>query len=154
MRAEARSRIFAPRALARAAVVALLLAPAHLGAQEVGIGDSVTSLAIVPTTTLQPAFYDGEARRDPFDPLTLAGELESGPRFETLRLTGVFLGSPGNSLVVLEDPTRRGHFLRVGERLGEARLVQILPESAVFEVEEYGTARRVVLRLERNEENP
>jgi hypothetical protein len=154
MRAEARSRIFAPRALSRAAVVALLLAPAHLGAQEVGIGDSVTSLAIVPTTMLQPAFYDGEARRDPFDPLTLAGELESGPRFETLRLTGVFLGSPGNSLVVLEDPTRRGHFLRVGERLGEARLVQILPESAVFEVEEYGTARREVLRLERNEENP
>ena len=154
MRAEVRSRIFTPRALVRAAVVALLLAPAHLGAQVVGVGDSVTSLAIVPTTTLQPAFYDGEARRDPFDPLTLAGELDSGPRFETLRLTGVFLGSPGNSLVVLEDPTRRGHFLRVGERLGEARLVQILPESAVFEVEEYGTARREVLRLERNEENP
>jgi hypothetical protein len=153
MRVDVQCRV-RPRALARAAVIALLLAPAHLGAQEVGVGDSVTTLAIVPTTTLQPAFYDGEARRDPFDPLTLAGELDSGPRFETLRLTGVFLGSPGNSLVVLEDPTRRGHFLRVGERLGEARLVQILPESAVFDVEEYGTARREVLRLERNEENP
>jgi hypothetical protein len=154
MRAEVRRRIIAAHAFAGAAAVSFFLAPTHLGAQEVGVGDSVTSLAIVPTTTLQPAFYDGEARRDPFDPLTLAGELDSGPRFESLRLTGVFLGSPGNSLVVLEDPTRRGHFLRVGERLGEARLVQILPESAVFNVEEYGTARREVLRLERNEENP
>ena len=150
-------RVDAGRALVRGATLALLLAPAQLSAQGVVVGDSVTSvtsLAVVPASALQPAFYDGEARRDPFDPLTLAGELESGPRFETLRLTGVFLGSPGNSLIVLEDPTRRGHFLRVGERIGDSRLVQILPESAVFDVEEYGTARREVLRLERNEENP
>ena len=142
------------RALVRGAILALLLAPAQLAGQGVVVGDSVTALAVVPSSVLQPAFYDGEARRDPFDPLTLAGELESGPRFETLRLTGVFLGTPGNSLLVLEDPTRRGHFLRVGERIGDSRLVQILPESAVFDVEEYGTARREVLRLERNEENP
>ena len=142
------------RALVRGAILALLLAPAQLAGQGVVVGDSVTALAVVPSSVLQPAFYDGEARRDPFDPLTLAGELESGPRFETLRLTGVFLGTAGNSLIVLEDPTRRGHFLRVGERIGDSRLVQILPESAVFDVEEYGTARREVLRLERNEENP
>jgi hypothetical protein len=142
------------RALVRGAILALLLAPAQLAGQGVVVGDSVTALSVVPSSVLQPAFYDGEARRDPFDPLTLAGELESGPRFETLRLTGVFLGTPGNSLIVLEDPTRRGHFLRVGERIGDSRLVQILPESAVFDVEEYGTARREVLRLERNEENP
>ena len=142
------------RALARCAILALLLAPAQLAGQGVVVGDSVSALALVPSSVLEPAFYDGDARRDPFDPLTLAGELESGPRFETLRLTGVFLGTPGNSLIVLEDPTRRGHFLRVGERIGDSRLVQILPESAVFDVEEYGTARREVLRLERNEENP
>ena len=97
---------------------------------------------------------DGEGRRDPFDPLTLESSPEAGPRFEVLRLTGVFLGSPGNSLIVLEDPTRRGHFLRVGESIGEARLVQIQPQSAVFDVEEYGTVRREVLRLERSEEKP
>lgn len=140
--------------VATVATALLLLAPAHLGAQVVAIGDSVTAGVVIPVSALEPAIYDGEARRDPFDPLTLAGDLESGPRFETLRLTGVFLGSPGNSLVVLEDPTRRGHFLRVGERIGDARLIQILPESAVFDVEEYGTARREVLRLERNEETP
>lgn len=139
---------------AAVATALLLLAPAHLRAQGVAVGDSVTAGVVVPVALLEPAIYDGEARRDPFDPLTLAGDMESGPRFETLRLTGVFLGSPGNSLVVLEDPTRRGHFLRVGERIGDAQLIQILPESAVFNVEEYGTARREVLRLERNEETP
>jgi hypothetical protein len=133
------------------AFAALCLVPSIVGAQVV-VGDSVT--AFVPGSMLAPAIYDGEARRDPFDPLTLESSPESGPRFETLRLTGVFLGSPGNSLVVLEDPTRRGHFLRVGERIGEARLVQIQPQSAVFDVEEYGTVRREVLRLERSEEKP
>jgi hypothetical protein len=136
-----------------AAAAALFLAPAGLGAQEPAVPDTVT-VAVVPFSALEPAIYDGGGRRDPFDPLTIAGAIDTGPRFETLRLTGVFLGAPGNSLVVLEDPTRRGHFLRVGERLGEARLIQILPDGAVFQVEEYGTARREVLRLERSEENP
>ena len=140
------------RCLAAVGAAALgLLVPRPVGAQVV-VGDSVT--AFVPTSALAPAIYDGEGRRDPFDPLTLETSPETGPRFGALRLTGVFLGSPGNSLVVLEDPTKRGHFLRVGERIGEARLVQIQPQSAVFEVEEYGTVRREVLRLERSEENP
>ena len=133
-----------------AAVLCLLL-PARADAQVV-VGDSVTSF--VPASALAPAIYDGEARRDPFDPLTLESSPEAGPRFEALRLTGVFLGSPGNSLVVLEDPTRRGHFLRVDENIGTAQLVQIQPQSAVFDVEEYGTVRREVLRLERSEETP
>ena len=140
------------RAIALAGAAALcLLASAPADAQVV-VGDSVASF--VPASALAPAIYDGAARRDPFDPLTLENSPETGPRFEALRLTGIFLGSPGNSLVVLEDPTRRGHFLRVGERIGEARLVQIEPQSAVFEVEEYGTVRREVLRLERSEERP
>jgi hypothetical protein len=140
------------RAIGLAGAAALcLLASAPADAQVV-VGDSVTSF--VPASALAPAIYDGGARRDPFDPLTLENSPETGPRFEALRLTGIFLGSPGNSLVVLEDPTRRGHFLRVGERIGEARLVQIEPQSAVFEVEEYGTVRREVLRLERSEERP
>lgn len=139
------------RLLACATTAALISLPAHLRAQ-VAVGDSVTS--VVSATALEPAIYDGGGRRDPFDPLTVEGAIDTGPRFETLRLTGVFLGSPGNSLVVLEDPTRRGHFLRVGEQISGARLIQILPEAAVFEVEEYGTARREVLRLERSEEKP
>lgn len=139
--------------IAGGATVALLL-PSRLDAQ-IAVGDSVTAGAvIVPVAGLQPAIYDDGGRRDPFQPLTIAGSVDSGPRFETLRLTGVFLGAPGNSLVVLEDPSRLGHFMRVGESIAGARLIQIMPDAAVFEVEEYGTARREVLRLERSEERP
>lgn len=134
------------------AAFALLALPIPVEGQEAAARDTVV-IGVAPAIALEPAIYDTGARRDPFDPLTLESGL-SGPRFETLRLTGVFLGAPGNSLVVLEDPTRRGHFLRLGEEIAGARLIQILPESAVFEVEEYGAVRREVLRLERNEERP
>lgn len=139
--------------LASATVAALLAVAPEIVAQDSSLPDTLT-MAVVPFTALEPAIYDAGGRREPFDPLTVAGDFDTGPRFETLRLTGVFLGAPGNSLVVLEDPTRRGHFLRVGERLGQARLIQIMPDGAVFEVEEYGIGRREVLRLERSEENP
>lgn len=133
-------------------LVALVALPALAEGQETAPPDTV-SIGVAPAVALEPAFYDGGGRRDPFDPLTLE-DSGAGPRFETLRLTGVFLGAPGNSLVVLEDPTRRGHFLRLGEEIAGGRLIQILPQSAVFEVEEYGTVRREVLRLERSEETP
>jgi hypothetical protein len=126
-----------------AATFVLVLVPAQLLGQDAA-----------PAVMLEPAIYADSGLRDPFDPLTVQSASDAGPRFETLRLTGVFLGSPGNSLAVLEDPSRRGHFLRVGEGIAGARLIQILPDAAVFEVEEYGTARREVLRLERSEEKP
>lgn len=141
------------RALASAAALAAVFAPGGLRGQEATPPDTMT-VAVVPFTALEPAIYDGGGRRDPFDPLTLDGGADAGPRFETLRLTGVFMGAPGNSLIVLEDPHRIGHFLRVGERIGDARLVQILPQGAVFQVEEYGLVRQETLRLERDEENP
>lgn len=134
------------------AALALVALPGLAAAQESAPADTV-SIGVAPPVALAPAFYDAGARRDPFDPLTIESS-GAGPRFETLRLTGVFLGGPGNSLAVLEDPTRRGHFLRLGEEIAGARLIQILPQSAVFEVEEYGTVRREVLRLERSEERP
>ena len=136
----------------------VVLAPGAVRAQEVTVPETAVpdtmTVAVVPFTALEPAIYDGGGRRDPFDPLTLDGAVDTGPRFEALRLTGVFMGAPGNSLIVLEDPHRIGHFLRVGERIGDARLVQILPDGAVFQVEEYGVVRQEILRLERDEVNP
>lgn len=111
----------------------------------------------LPTPSLQgkgTATYDAGGARDPFVPLTVGLDPTEGPRFETLRLTGVFVGTPGTSLVVLEDPARRGHFVRLGERVGNARLVEIRPRSAVFEIEEYGAVRREILELERSKERP
>ncbi|MFN2420873.1 MAG: hypothetical protein ABR527_05785 [Gemmatimonadota bacterium] len=109
----------------------------------------------MPVTVAGITGYDGGGRRDPFIPLfgdATGGT--SGPRFELLKLTGIFRGSSANSLVVLEDPSHRGHFVRLGQEIGSARLVEILPQGAVFEVRDYGASRRMVLRLERSQERP
>lgn len=135
----------------------LLAAAAPLHAQD----EPTSPQVIVPpgtrvTTVSSVAHYDPGDRRDPFAPLYSDREAGgvTGPRFEVLKLTGVFLGSGENSLAVLEDPSHRGYFVRLGQQIGNARLVEILPQAAVFEVTDYGASRRVVLRLERPEEGP
>lgn len=136
------------------AVGALLFASAS-AAQEPP-SDSLEIVIPAPDPTIGGiARYDGGGRRDPFVPLLdESGGGMSGPRLEQLKLTGIFMGSGANSLVVLEDPTHRGHFVRLGQPIGSARLVEILPQAAVFEVNEYGASRRVILRLARTEERP
>lgn len=134
------------------ALLALALAsPAAASAQQVG--DSV-AVGRAEAPVMGTASYDAGGRRDPFVPLTTELGPEEGPRFDSLRLTGVFLGAPGSSLVVLEDPARRGYFVRAGQSIGNARLVEIRPQSAVFEITEYGTTRRKILELERTGEQP
>jgi hypothetical protein len=149
-------KIATPERLRAAGLLSLaliLLAPADaLRAQE----ETVEPQVVVPpgTTVRSFAQYDPGDRRDPFVPMfNQAANGDTGPRFETLKLTGIFLGSGTNSLAVLEDPTNRGYFVRLGQQIGTARLVEILPQAAVFEVREYGASRRIVLRLERTEES-
>lgn len=148
MRAERARRLVAILAVAGP----VLAGPPPAGAQ--GEGDSLEFLPPL-VVSAGTATYDAGDRRDPFVPLIV--ELEpsaEGPRFESLRLTGVFLGAPGSSLVVLEDPARRGYFVRVGERVGSAILIEIRARSAVFEIREYGAVRRSELVLERREPTP
>jgi len=136
------------------ALLVLLAAAAPLRAQD----DPVSPQVVVPegtvTTVSSVAHYDPGGRRDPFAPLYSGRDAggAGGPRFEVLKLTGVFLGSGTNSLAVLEDPSHRGYFVRLGQQIGNARLIEILAQAAVFEVTDYGASRRVVLRLERPEE--
>jgi hypothetical protein len=113
------------------------------------LGQQTTPPEGLDLVRVEPASYHDHGRRDPFVPLTSGADPGEGPRFETLRLTGIFLGAPGHSLVVLEDPMRRGHFARVGEKIGNARLLAIHSESADFEVDDYGSVRRESLRLDR-----
>lgn len=124
------------------ALVIGLALPAGAGAQDLDGARMVAPVA------LAPAVYAADGR-DPFLPLIGVSEDEGRPpRLDQLILTGIFQGAPDHSLVVLEDPARRGHFLRVGETLGLARLLAILPDAAVFEVDEYGIVRQDTLRLE------
>jgi len=130
----------------------LLLAPAEaVRAQE----EPAPQVVIPGPTVRSYAQYEPGGRRDPFEPMfsERAADEDAGPRFDSLTLTGIFLGSGANSLAVLEDLTHRGYFVRLGQQIGNARLVEILPQAAVFEVSEYGASRRVVLRLERTEES-
>ncbi len=113
------------------------------------LGQQTTAPERLDVVRVDPASYHDDGRRDPFVPLTSGADPGEGPRFETLRLTGIFLGAPGRSLVVLEDPMRRGHFARVGEKIGNARLLAIHSESADFEVDDYGSVRQESLRLDR-----
>ncbi len=139
--------------LLSAALVVLLAVAAPLRAQDEPTSPQVVVPPGTVVSTGTVAHYDPAGRRDPFEPLyAAAADPSGGPRFEALKLTGVFLGTGNNSLAVLEDPSHRGYFVRLGQQIGNARLVEMLPQAAVFEVSDYGASRRVVLRLERTEE--
>lgn len=137
------------RGRTRAFVIGWLVLPVPAWSQD------LDGARVIPPVPLTPATYVVEAR-DPFAPLLgdVDGAEARPPRLDQLVLTGIFQGTPGNSLVVLEDPARRGHFLRVGESLGPSRLLAILPQAAVFEVDEYGIVRRDTLRLEPDRAEP
>lgn len=95
--------------------------------------------------------YPAGERRNPFKPLD-TGE-SAGPRLEDLTLAGILYSPDAGSVAVLVDSgTGRRYRLRRGDRIGEARLVDLAADSAVFRVEAFGFDRRTVLRLQRDEE--
>ena len=129
----------------------LLLAPAAASGQQTTDVPEIEILADPgDLARIQPATYGAEGRRDPFAPLTSGADPGDGPRFEQLTLTGIFLGSSGTSIAVLEDPLKRGHFVRVGETIGNARLLALHSHSADFEIRDYGIVRRETLQLLRD----
>lgn len=98
--------------------------------------------------------YPGFQRRDPFRPLTGPGD--AGPRFEDLVLLGAIVSSdPSQSVALLG--TRGGdagagqvtHRLRVGQVIGNSRIVAVRPREIVIDVQEFGLQERRVLQLER-----
>jgi hypothetical protein len=106
--------------------------------------------------TYQREFFDYDAanRRDPFRPLLDIDAELAGPRFDELELTGLFTGEDGDAMVVVEDARRKGYFLKRGDLVGKATLVDIGADEATFEVRDYGVSRRETLKLQRPEETP
>lgn len=102
--------------------------------------------------------YPSFERRNPF--ATLAANTEGAPRFEQMRLEGiVFSEQPGMSLALL-SAGRRGtasaapgtavgssRRLRVGERWGNVRIVEVRRAQVVVEVEEFGITERRTMEL-------
>lgn len=151
--------------LATGVLVGLRAVPAN-GTQEPAAPPSASADSAMPASPAEPPeqvlarlsyqrefySYDGSGRRDPFQPLLDIQLDTEGPRFDELVLTGLFLGDGGEGMVVVEDANRIGYFLKPGDVVGKATLVQILPDEAVFDVRDFGISRRETLKLQRSEE--
>lgn len=90
--------------------------------------------------------YSPDGRRDPFVSLIASGELR--PMFSDLRLVTVIYDPNGGSVAILRDgSTKEQYRVKAGQTLGRMRVTQILPQSVVFTLEEFGYSRQKVLAL-------
>lgn len=104
--------------------------------------------------------YPEFTRRNPFIPLDTDAE---GPRFDQLSLIGVMYSAddPASSVAVvstggvtfLDDGTMSpvagdAFYLKVGQRLGNVTVVQILREQVIVDVEEFGLTDRRTLEIQ------
>ena len=90
--------------------------------------------------------YRGDERRDPFRPLTQDDDL--GPRFRELRLQGIiYSDAPGRSVALMAGGDDRVFRARVGDVIGNSRVIEISPTRVVMAVENFGTIRQEILEL-------
>lgn len=103
--------------------------------------------------------YPGFTRRNPFQPLLGPGG--GGPRFEQLSLIGIMYSpDPTSSVAVLstggvqlnEDGTMSpidgdAYYLKVGDRLGNATIVEIRRDAVVVDVEVFDTVEREIMNF-------
>lgn len=91
--------------------------------------------------------YPGASRRDPFSPLTSDAE-GGGPRFEELRLQGImFSPGVGQSMALLVDSGGRVYQVRVGQMVGNARVIEIGQTRVVLAVQNFGAVRQEILEI-------
>ncbi|MEX1258090.1 MAG: hypothetical protein WEG36_10785 [Gemmatimonadota bacterium] len=122
----------------------------------------------VPADTIELVYdrevfsYPGYDRRNPFRPLT--GAASVGPRFEDLVLMGRIISSnPASSIALVgarQPGTQQGgapertYRLRVGDILGDIRLLEIRDQMVLLEVVEFGLRETRMLELRRNFSTP
>ena len=129
-------------------VVAALLVPVSVAgqpAQEQPSGEVSDSLLGYEREVF---IYSSRGRRNPFRPLTTFNA--AGPRFEDLEVAGiVFSPAVGSVVVVADRTTERRYRLREGERVGNARVVEIRPDEVVFGITTFGVSRQAILRVKK-----
>lgn len=90
--------------------------------------------------------YRGDNRRDPFRPLTGANEM--GPRFDDLSLRGIIYSTGrGRSVALIADSEDRVYRTRVGDMIGNARIIEISPARVVVAVQNFGSIRQEILEM-------
>jgi hypothetical protein len=91
--------------------------------------------------------YDAKSRRDPFEELSARqggiGTVSAG------KLTGIVRRANGTALALVEMPDGLGYILKTGDTLGDGRLVDIGPDSVVFNISApvSSASNRAVLKL-------
>jgi len=129
--------------------LALLVIPVmSAGAQQGGPRSQGAQLTLV--YEREVFSYQGGDRRDPFQPLTQDNQL--GPRFQELSLQGIIYSDvPGQSLAILQAGGGRVLRARVGDVVGNSRIIEISPTRVVMAVENFGTIRQEILELPQRE---
>jgi hypothetical protein len=146
-----------------------LTLPAAMSAQETPPGQGQQA-AQQPPAQQQPTelvferevfTYPTFQRRNPFHPLS--GGTQGGPRFEQLRVVGIiYSDDPSASVAVLgtstveysEDASTvsvqpgQSWYLKVGQSVGNVRIVEIHREQVVVEVEEFGLTEQKIMQLQ------
>lgn len=89
--------------------------------------------------------YTGGARRDPFQPLT--DDDQVGPRFEDLALQGIMYSDVRGQSLALLTAGERVFRARVGDVIGNSRVIEIGPRRLVLAVETFGSIRQEILEL-------
>jgi Tfp pilus assembly protein PilP len=94
-----------------------------------------------------PPAYDAKGRRDPFQTLDVV-EGTSRPVATSAKLTGI-VKTAGMPWALVETPDGVGYILRVGDSLGDSRVMEIGPDTVVFGVpgQPGSGVNRVVLKL-------
>ena len=81
---------------------------------------------------LPPLAYDAKGRRDPFTPISLAGEAK-GINVTAAKLVGI-VRSPQGVLALVEGPDGVGYILKNGDGLGNGRVTGITATTVTFAV--------------------
>jgi hypothetical protein len=147
---------------------AVLLLPLTASAQEGQAGQTPPPQAANAEPEAELAFerevfaYPAFSRRNPFTPLLSSDE--GGPRWEGMRLEGiVYDADPRFSIAIVSSgraglrgqqaPTATSSSvgemarLRVGERWGNVRILEIRKNNVLIEVEEFGLTEQRTMRL-------
>lgn len=128
-------------ALFSAASVLGVVAQQQGGGQQPASGEEVTLVYEREVYT-----YRGGERRDPFQPLTEGNQM--GPRFQELMLQGIIYSAvPGESVVLLRGGEDRVFRARVGDVVGNSRVIEITPTRVIMAVENFGSIRQEILEL-------
>lgn len=108
---------------------------------------SAPSLGAAPGSGGTGPSYDRKGRRDPFEPVNVVDAAMASPTVASARLKGIVRSQTPRALVETSDGL--GYILKVGDALGEGRLVEIGADSVVFSVPARpgSTTTRIVLRL-------